>query len=279
MLGRLLVVAALAAHSTGVLGAATPAFVRCATDEPPAALVEEAKALAKALPVPQAELASQAPIQVDTHFHIVDSSAGLAFNNTREMADLQIEVINQAYADSNIVFNLVGTDSTVNAAWARGSDQLAMKRKLRIGSYNDLNLYFLSDLGGGLLGQCTFPTNSASALTEDGCIVLKGSMAGGNVPNYSKGLTAVHEIGHWLGLFHVFQGQSCSGAGDSVADTPLQSSPTQGCPATKDSCPNAPGNDAIENYMDYSYDSCMNKFSAGQSTRIAQFWQTYRAGK
>lgn len=69
--------------------------------------------------------------------------------------------MNNAYAPLNVAFNLVDTDFTTNNAWAAAGDsssaELAMKRALHQGSYADLNLYFLSDLGGGLLGFCYFP--------------------------------------------------------------------------------------------------------------------------
>lgn len=144
---------------------------------------------------------------------------------------------------------------------------------LRKGNYADLNVYFLSDLGGGLLGICNFPSaqgaNKASTtFKEDGCNVLADSVPGGSATNYNQGGTAAHEVGHWFGLFHVFQGQACSGAGDSVSDTPLQKIATSGCPSTQDSCPNSAGLDSINNYMDYSYDVCYQSFTAGQQTRM-----------
>ena len=154
----------------------------------------------------------------------------------------------------------MSTDSTTNDAWAQGADELGMKRALRKGTYSDLNVYFLSDLGDNLLGFCHFPeaqgaTTGSQVFVLDGCVCLAGTLPGGNAPaQYTGGATAAHEIGHWFGLFHVFQGASCSGSGDSVADTPAQRTPTSGCPARKDSCPNVKGRDSISNYMDYSDD-------------------------
>lgn len=95
------------------------------------------------------------------------------------------------------------------------------------------------------------------------------------------GLTAVHEVGHWMGLFHVFQGGSACGLGpgDQVADTPPQWNATSGCPRTRrpDSCPE-PGLDSIFNYMDYSYDECMEEFTPGQIERGTNIYNDLRAG-
>ncbi len=100
---------------------------------------------------------------------------------------------------------------------------------------------------------------------------------------WNWGRTTTHEIGHYLGLLHTFQGgclnSNCNTQGDNVCDTPPVYSPTGGCPTGRNSCntDNPDLNDMIENYMDYSYDECMNIFTNGQTDRMdANFW-TYRA--
>lgn len=97
---------------------------------------------------------------------------------------------------------------------------------------------------------------------------------------FDKGITAVHEVGHWFGLFHVFQGSVCSGdAGDMISDTPAQREPTSGCPTRKDSCPNQQGFDSVNNFMDYSDDACLSEFTAGQTSRVRELWFSLRDGK
>ncbi|MCP3136732.1 zinc metalloprotease [Pyxidicoccus xibeiensis] len=212
---------------------------------------------------------------VPTWFHIIRTSTGTGGVTTTQINN-QLAVLNAAYASTGATFTLAGTTTTNNSTWYSAqpgsSGESAMKNTLRRGGKETLNFY-VSAPGGGLLGWATFPwTNAAGKM--DGVVVLNSSLPGGSATNYNQGDTGTHEVGHWLGLYHTFQG-GCASPGDSVSDTPPEASPASGCPTGRDTCTTA-GLDPITNFMDYSYDSCMNTFSAGQRTRMNSMKTTYR---
>ncbi|KAI0068958.1 zincin [Artomyces pyxidatus] len=220
---------------------------------------------------------------VNVYFHVVSKDSTLAGGNLSDnLIAGQISALNDGYSGSGLSFTLAGTTRTVNSDWFNNagpdsSQQTAMKKSLRKGGAADLNLYsvgFTSGSGQGLLGYSTFPSDYASNNKDDGVVFLFSSVPNGGTANYEQGKTVTHEVGHWVGLYHTFQG-GCSGSGDQVSDTPAEASSATGCPTGRDTCSSA-GVDPIHNYMDYSYDSCMNSFTPGQITRFKSQIRTYR---
>ena len=145
---------------------------------------------------------------------------------------------------------------------------------------------------GSLLGFAQFPGDDPAT---DGVVIQYNYVGNTTDPNQtieSKGRTATHEVGHWLGLRHIWAddgtilgGGACDSS-DFVDDTPNQEGQSNyDCNLTINSCSNEAafwGNtdppDMVENYMDYSSDDCSNLFTEGQKSRMLSFLNTDRIG-
>lgn len=250
-------------------------------------------------------------VMVDVAIHIV-TTKGKEGSIGQDIPQKQVDALNKAYKDTGFSFKLLSSDFTANDAWATGAnedDVAAMKSSLRKGKYSTLNLYFQTDPAGATLGVCTMPSDISDPskpkqdvdpklYADDGCVVHAGTLPEGSLFGYSMGMTAAHETGHWLGLFHVFEGYACDGDGDLIADTAPQSQSTDGCP-TSPVTASCPGNvwklselggaqlppgvkegdekvDNIHNVMDYSTDACYTGFTPLQIQRMKDLWGMYR---
>lgn len=262
-----------------------PSNTRCGTKNPTAGEQSAAERLLMAAPSSRAGQESM----IDVYVHVITN--GGAGNVTDDQIARQMDVLNRSFGGATngfnmphrFRFNLAGVDRTNNGAWYGAlpdtQAETDMKTALREGGADDLNLY-INGTGGGLLGWATFPWDYDSAPHMDGVVILNESMPGGANPPYNRGDTGTHEVGHWLGLYHTFQG-GCSVQNDWVTDTPAEKDPGYGCPAGRNSCVGTrfPGNDPVENFMDYSDDSCMYKFTYGQANRMKICFNAFRAGQ
>ena len=219
---------------------------------------------------------------INVYWHTITNTSGQG-GVTAQQITAQLDVLNAAYRGYGYTFVLAATDVTANNSWYNLSDgttaERQMKAALRRGTADDLNVY-TANLGNDLLGWATFPSDYRRNASMDGVVLLNESLPGGGATPYNLGDTATHEVGHWMGLYHTFQGGCARQAtrGDMVADTPAESSPAFGCPVGRDTCSSA-GVDPIRNFMDYTDDACMDQFTAGQGSRMDSLWVTYRQGK
>jgi len=255
-------------------------FARCSTvDQTDAEMAEVAQRLKD---VRQSRAAAGPAVTIPVHWHVIHSGTTGQLSAS-DVAD-SIEVLNDSYGgltggfETRFQFTLATTTYTNNAGWYDNCDssttETQMKTALRAGGANALNIYSCGMTGSGLLGWATFPSSYEFNPLDDGVVILDGSIPGGDAAPYNEGDTLTHEVGHWLGLYHTFQG-GCGGAGDMCADTPAESGPAFGCPVGTDSCA-GPGLDPITNFMDYTDDSCMDELTADQGELMSDSWDAYR---
>lgn len=235
----------------------------------------------------------EAPVQytIPVYFHVIEHSSGIGIvsdsNITAQMAVLNEDfwgVTNGSF-NIRIQFELLGVDRTVNDRWFNSDDyrtDMEYKTALGIDTRKALNIY--TNTARGYLGYAYYPSQMAG-YTADGVNLMYKLVSGrnGTMPGYDKGRVLVHEIGHYLGLRHVFSPNegnfiTCENSyteGDLIIDTPSQSKQIFGCPISSNTCDSP---DPIHNFMNYTSDSCGTEFTPEQANRIMCSLINYRPG-
>lgn len=242
---------------------------------------------------------------IPVYVHVLYQTAGQ--NIAAEQVESQITVLNQDYrrmlstpgygngADTYIQFELAavpaestsggtvdayginrkyvnkeewGWDDDMKKSSAEGIDPVTPNTHLNI---------WVCNIGSGILGYAQFPGGSSDT---DGVVIGPEFFGSSDIyPDgyygapYDKGRTTTHEVGHYLNLRHIWGDGDCS-VDDFVVDTPRSDASNYGCPAGHMSCGSV---DMIENYMDYTDDTCMDSYTQGQVDRMAACLVSTRA--
>lgn len=264
-----------------------------------------------ALKISSGEEVYQIPVVVHVIYNNTASS-----NISEAQVASQIEVLNEDFrrmpgtngfntdpvgADTKIGFCLASRDPDGNftsgivrvyhsrSSWGVSlSDEVELKSLSYWPSDRYLNIWVCS-MSLDYLGYAQYPTGSALPVPAggedelDGVVIdyrafgRTGAAGTGGRGLYNMGRTTTHEVGHWLGLVHIWGDEDEGCATDHVADTPPDAGPNNDADCSDQSdCDNdnifTP--DMTSNYLDYSPDNCMNLFTEGQKMRMRTVIET-----
>lgn len=202
------------------------------------------------------------------------------FKNVAGVGDIKFELASvdpngNCFDGINRIYSTTGVDMDMNDEPVKDLAYWNYRKYLNIWVVTNIQS---GSAAGTILGYAVFPWTSN--FNKDG-IVMRHDRVGsvGTASNTDDGRTLTHELGHWLGLYHTFQG-GCND-GDECDDTPPVASTftNANCPANGNSCnndvPNLP--DMWENYMDYSNGKCMSVFTKEQVARMHYFLKNLRS--
>lgn len=208
--------------------------------------------------------------------HITSGCAGLVTDARRAA---QIDALNTVFAVANIQFRTAGVTCHDAPDLYTPDPRSAEERRARaMVQITDALLVLTVGRApaiAGAVGWALFPWERDGLPFFDGVTVWHETLPGGSARGQNLGLTMAHEVGHWLGLYHTFQG-GCDRVGDHVSDTPAQAYPNRGAPAPGEwvGCGGKPG--PIGNVMDYCDEAAMTGFTTGQCRRMRDTIAAYR---
>jgi hypothetical protein len=247
------------------------------------------------------ELSSETVITIPVVVHVLFNSS---VNVTDEQIKSQIDALNRNFnkenedfakvpavfagvaGAANIRFELAKVDpdgrATTGITRTKSARELwTNDDKVKNPAYGgvapwDANSYlniWVCNLVPGLLGYSSAPGSPAD---KDGVVIKYNIFGTSNSGNYNMGRTAVHEVGHWLNLKHLWGDKECGS--DEVDDTPQQRTYNQGSPSFPKmgmGCSAAnPYGEMFMNFMDFTNDASMMMFTKGQVKRMRALFST-----
>lgn len=251
--------------------------------------------LLQRLPADAARVVDVISIPVTVHVIHSGEAQGTGRNISDEQIRAQIRILNEDFrrlntdqsrtpagfsnvaADTEIEFCLAVKDPSGNATtgitrhrYNSIPNTSYIENTIKPATYWDpnryLNIWVLDMPNNNILGYSFLPVNSTVGAIKDGLVINYEHFGFFNANN--RGRTTTHEMGHYLGLLHIWGEDDANGnpigctSDDGVADTPNQEKPYFGCPGfPQNSCSSE---DMFMNYMDYTGDNCMNLFTQGQ---------------
>lgn len=230
--------------------------------------------------------------------HVIENTNGSGFLSDAQVQS-QIDILNEDFLAIPGTNGAPGTNIELQFFLAtvdpQGNPSNGITRHVNNNWYNDsgnyksqigwdtcryLNIY--TNTAGGYLGYAYIPNGGGVVCQSFDGVVCNWTAFGRNSPGgppYNQGRTATHEVGHYLGLYHTFDGGcgnagACYTTGDLVCDTLREQNPRFGCPGNATSCGGSP--DPIHNYMDYTDDLCMWEFTPEQARRMRCTLENWR---
>ncbi|KQS94248.1 M43 family zinc metalloprotease [Chryseobacterium sp. Leaf394] len=245
-------------------------------------VIHSGQAYGTAPNIPDGQVTSQITV-MNEDFRRMTGTRG--FNNVAVGADTKIQFALAKVDPNGNPTNGIDRVNLCYSAWTMASVNSYVKPKTIWDPTQYMNMWSVNFSDTGLLGYAQFPSNSTltgldvngGLATTDG--VVAGYWCFGSADyddgtfsladDVDLGRTMTHEVGHFLGLRHLWGDGPC--ATDYCNDTPFSSNAGNAhyiCNPNQDSCPTQPGLDMVRNYMNYTYDLCMNIFTVDQTARM-----------
>lgn len=263
-------------------------FVSSAFSEPQVETLSESEAMRRcpvesSRPIPSAilqavrnrpDVEAKNTYTVPLHIHVLQDSQGSNPTSTA-IINATVARLNSGFSRAGFVFRIQSVETVVNDSWANipKSNRSVLddiSATLNVGSRDSANVYI--HRLEGLCGAASLPYAEEA---HEAIYLDYRCIPGGEESDAYD--TVIHEMGHFLGLFHTFapEPNGCRGKGDYISDTPFQKVPHFKC-KRYDTCPRKPGLDPVRNYMDYTGDSCGHRFTRQQSALMRYAHAYYR---